>query len=338
MADATSPGLPLRKTTTAGLFLLGLLSTATTDARPGFTTPSTLATRASASSGCGNATSWKFDDDDHYTRNTTINSDDRQYLVHLPDDYNKDVASPVVLAFHGVGSSPESLEAASQLSESRQRLSDKGIIAVYPLGMDGAGGGASWEGAPYEDPDAKDIKFVNLILDELADNLCVDTSRMYASGFSNGGGFTHLLACTPSINTRVAAFGLASGAYYPGTHPGDACQPERKVPVVITHGDDDPVVHFDGETPDDSDRVLPAINNFSKNWAERNGRGRDDYEVSLLNDDDDVEVWSWGNDGEEGQVRRLRVKGMDHTWPAIGRAPFNLTEEVLLPFLERFAL
>ncbi|KAL1687215.1 carbohydrate esterase family 1 protein [Schizophyllum commune] len=322
----------------AGLILAGLLNVVSSGARPAFVAPSPLIVRTSKSPGCGNATSWKFDDDDHHTRNTTVGSDDRQYLIHLPEDYDEDSPSPVVLSFHGVGSSPESLEAASQLSEPRQRLADKGIIAVYPLGMDGTGGGASWEGAPYEDPDAKDIKFVNLILDELGDNLCVDTSRMYASGFSNGGGFTHLLACTPSVNTRVAAFGMASGAYYPGTHPGEACQPDRKVPVVITHGDDDPVVHFNGEMSDDSDRELPSISNFSKNWAERDGHEREDYEFSLLNDDEDVHVWKWGKDGEEGQVRRLRVVGMDHTWPAVGRAPFNLTEEVLLPFFEQYTL
>ena len=142
----------------AGLILAGLLSVASTDARSAFVAPSALHVRASKSPGCGNATSWKFDDDDHHTRNTTVGGDDRQYLVHLPEDYDEDSPSPIVLSFHGVGSSPESLEAASQLSEPRQRLADKGIIAVYPLGMDGTGGGASWEGAPYEDPDAKDVR------------------------------------------------------------------------------------------------------------------------------------------------------------------------------------
>ena len=89
--------------------------------------------------------------------NTTVGSDDRQYLIHLPEDYDEESPSPVVLSFHGVGSSPESLEAASQLSEPRQRLADKGIIAVYPQGLDGKGGGASWDGAPYAESDADDV-------------------------------------------------------------------------------------------------------------------------------------------------------------------------------------
>ena len=88
---------------------------------------------------------------------TTVAGNKRKYLVHLPDDYDADSSSPVVLSFHGVAGNSFGQEGDSQLSYHRQRLADKGIIAVYPQGLDGKGGGASWDGAPYAESDADDV-------------------------------------------------------------------------------------------------------------------------------------------------------------------------------------
>ncbi|KAI5891007.1 carbohydrate esterase family 1 protein [Schizophyllum commune H4-8] len=327
-----------RSAPAAALVLASLLSLL---AQPALAAPSAIDSRASKSSGCGSKSSWDFNDNNHHMHHTTVAGNKRKYLVHLPDDYDADSSSPVVLSFHGVAGNSFGQEGDSQLSYHRQRLADKGIIAVYPQGLDGKGGGASWDGAPYAESDADDIDFVHAILDELSDNLCVDTSRIYASGFSNGGGFTHLLACTPSINKRVAAFGMASGAYYPASHPGSKCDPGRKVPVLLTHGDGDPTVHFQGENPKTKTNLhnLPFISDFAKDWAERNGHERDSYDCSRLNGDDDVHLWTWGNDGDAGQVRRYRVLGMTHMWPSRPHnAPFNLSEEVLLPFFGQYTL
>ncbi|TRM67175.1 carbohydrate esterase family 1 protein [Schizophyllum amplum] len=304
------------------------------------------------SSGCGSSPSWDFNSKNHHTRNTTVDDHERQYLIHLPNDYDVDTAYPVVLSFHGANGNSAGQEDASQLSYDRQRLADRRIIAVYPQGVKGA-----WESAPYAEADAhdSDIRFVSTILDELEDNLCLDRNRVYSSGFSNGGGFNNLLACTPSINKRVAAFGLASGAYYPAAHPGSSCKPGRKVPVLMTHGDGDPQVHYHGEHTNASSHSarlsrLPNISHFAKDWAERNGFERDGYKCTRMEGTDKVHIWTWGGDDDDDedavQVQRYRVLGMNHIWPTTIKgqqrkheaAPFNLTEQVLLPFFEKYTL
>ncbi|KAL1739577.1 hypothetical protein HDZ31DRAFT_49150, partial [Schizophyllum fasciatum] len=183
-----------------------------------------------SSSGCGGDLKWKFDEDSHHVENTTIGGEERTYLVHIPENYDNSQAHPLVLSFHGAAADMHDQEKGSQLSLNRQRLNNMGLIAVYPQGMKGADGFTAWRGAPYSSQDANDIDFTGAILNDVAANLCVDQLRVYATGKSNGGGFTNRLACNANVTTRFAAFGLISGAYYPEALPGNDCKPGRKVP------------------------------------------------------------------------------------------------------------
>ena len=69
--------------------------------------------------------------------------------------------------------------------------------------------------------------------------LCVDTDRVFAAGFSNGGFMAHRLGC--ELADRFAAIGSVSGVL--GI---DSCQPSRAVPVIQIHGTSDPIVPYGG--------------------------------------------------------------------------------------------
>ncbi|TRM58706.1 Alpha/Beta hydrolase protein [Schizophyllum amplum] len=333
----------------AGIILTGLsVLTSLIPADAAFVpyTASTLRSRSgtNSSSGCDSDVSWDFDHDHHHVQNTTVGGEERTYLVHIPENYNHSLSHSLVVSFHGASANMYDQEQASQLSIAGQRLNGMGVITVFPQGLEGDNGRTAWRSAPYANEDADDIDFTGAVLNEVFDNLCVDQSRVYASGKSNGGGFTNRLACNANITSRFAAYGLISGAYYPDSLSGDDCKPGRKVPVLISHGDADETIKFDGETSDDDEEELPSINDFAENWAYRNGYEKDDYEMSQPHND--TNLWTWGDDGDEGQVRRYRIKGMDHIWPstiegldADGKsAPFNITESDLLPFFDQYTL
>ncbi|KAL1737849.1 Alpha/Beta hydrolase protein, partial [Schizophyllum fasciatum] len=173
--------------------------------------------------------------------------------------------------------------------------------------------------------------------------LCIDITRIYVSGKSNGGGFANRLACTPAVNNRVAAFGMASGAYYPEALLGNDCQPGRRVPILLTHGDADTTVPYHGK-PNNGANTEPDIDDFSEAWAARNGYNPSSFARSTPHVD--TNLWTWGFPGAPGQVKRYRVKGMEHIWPTtvVGSdkpglsAPFNLTQADLLPFFEQYTL
>jgi poly(3-hydroxybutyrate) depolymerase len=111
-----------------------------------------------------------------------------------------------------------------------------------------------WQG----DPDAKtdDVKFTLDLIDHISSKYCVDTDKIYASGKSNGGGFSaNILACDPVASNKIAAFAGIAGAYYQGTTSAgcDAktvpikCSPGRKpIPILETHGTADGVIPYNG--------------------------------------------------------------------------------------------
>ena len=117
----------------------------------------------SGSPNCGSDPGWKL-------YNSTINvtthvgDHERTYLVHVPEDYDKDTQHPVVLSFHGYGKTAEHQEVASQLSEPGNRINGIPIIAAYPQGLvgvgrsgDGSDGKYSWQASEYSSPNASDV-------------------------------------------------------------------------------------------------------------------------------------------------------------------------------------
>ncbi|KAJ7056912.1 hypothetical protein C8F01DRAFT_338131 [Mycena amicta] len=151
----------------------------------------------------------------------------RTFLVHLPAAYSPSTPGPHALK----------QERITGLSEVGVLINGKGIVAVYPEGQFGPGKNGNesiraWQGAPYSPPGVDDVAFTQELLSHLSDNLCLDSNRFYASGKSNGGGFTNLLACTPQTANLFAAFASVSPALYAGANPID-CAPGPPVPRAI---------------------------------------------------------------------------------------------------------
>ncbi|RJQ76741.1 poly(3-hydroxybutyrate) depolymerase [Pseudonocardiaceae bacterium YIM PH 21723] len=221
---------------------------------------------------------------------------EREYLLHVPDGYQRDKPSPVILAFHGAGGTDTVLEAFSDLST-------LDAIVLYPQGLKGSEGTA-WQGAPYASS-ADDVRFVQDLLDRTETDLCVDTTRIFATGKSNGGGFTALLACR--LADRIAAFAPVAGAYYPGTTQG--CESSPPVPMLEFHGTEDAVIHYEGGVRHGA--RYPAIGDWLTTWTEKDhcsaGKERRVAE--------DVVELEWSDCVAGAEVRHYRVEGGGHTWP-----------------------
>ena len=144
----------------------------------------------------------------------------RTYWIHLPAGFQPARPTPLALAFHGRKGTGSDIEAFSGIDA-------LDAIAVYPRGLPGPDGETAWQGAP-ENSGADDVRFVNTLLDRLEDTLCVDQSRIFATGKSEGGGFTALLACR--LPDRIAAFATVSGAFYRSTD----CTASPPVPIVVS--------------------------------------------------------------------------------------------------------
>ena len=126
-----------------------------------------------------------------------------------------------------------------------------------------------------------DTQFTDALLTYLENNYCLDTGRLFASGMSNGGGFTGgVAACDPNLSTRFAAFGPHSGALYTGTLDNGNCQPytvltntiaqsvcspgRKNVPMIEFHGDTDGTIGYFGGGR--RSYCLPAIPHWATDW------------------------------------------------------------------------
>ena len=187
----------------------------------------------------------------------------RLYRIHVPLGYAANAPTPLVLVFHGYGGTAASEDASSGFTPLAER---EGFLVVYPQGLL-INGSAFWASAGPVDEGIDETPFVTHLLDDVQRHYCVDPRRIFATGFSNGGGMTNFLACR--LAGRIAAFAPASGNYY--ALPG-GCHPSRPVPLVVFHGTADGIVPYDGipayESPD---WPLPSIPEYLHDWALRDG-------------------------------------------------------------------
>ena len=96
----------------------------------------------------------------------------------------------------------------------------------------------SWTGLTLG---GEDLKFIQQIINEVDRTYNIDRSRIYATGRSNGGGMTAVVAChLPHVFAGVAAVG---GAFYDPVNMG--CS-NRAIPFLIMHGTGDTMMKYHG--------------------------------------------------------------------------------------------
>ena len=139
---------------------------------------------------------------------------------------------PVIIALHAGGSSAAQFKRYAGLD----RLADRhGFVVAYP---DGSGRVLrSWNsrdccGAAKE-RGLDDVGFIVTVLHDVARQLPVDHTRVYATGHSNGAMMAHRLAA--EIPERIAAIAAVAGAM-----ALDHFGPGRPVPILHMHSVDDP--------------------------------------------------------------------------------------------------
>jgi polyhydroxybutyrate depolymerase len=87
-----------------------------------------------------------------------------------------------------------------------------------------------------------DVAFVKAMVAEIQETACIDPKRIYAVGFSMGGGMSHYLACHAAdvfAAVAPAAFDLLKENV-------DDCKPSRPITVISFRGTSDPIVPYAG--------------------------------------------------------------------------------------------
>ncbi|MBO5533447.1 MAG: dienelactone hydrolase family protein [Fibrobacter sp.] len=150
----------------------------------------------------------------------------------------------------------------------------EGVISLYPDGtsmkepksiqvMNMPG----WNVGPCCSDD-NDVDFTREMIAAVEEMVCIDKKRVYATGFSMGGGMAHQAACSMSdIFAAVATAGMDLNK----TNSAK-CEPERPIPVIMFRGTGDPVCRYQGGDSGYNDGLnfLGAEGSF-RFWAEKDG-------------------------------------------------------------------
>ena len=171
----------------------------------------------------------------------TYNGYDRTYLVHLPTGYSGIADLPLIIAMHGGFGNAFNMENQSQLSV---KADTENFIVVYPEGIEGGILGitswnAGWCCGYASNNNIDDVGFINTLLDTLIDQYSIDTTRIYATGMSNGGFMSYRLAC--ELSDRFAAIAPVAASM-----SMVSCNPVRSVPVIDFHSYLDTHIPYDG--------------------------------------------------------------------------------------------
>ena len=217
-------------------------------------------------------------------------------LLHVPRGATGRM--PLVMAFHGAYDDARGTSVYYGLS----RLADREQFAVlYPQ----ASHNRFWE---LRREQHEDVDQVRALLDRVERASCIDRSRVYATGVSNGGGFTARLGC--EMANRLAAIAPVAGGY----GPLGVCRPERPLPILEIHGTSDNVVPYGGTASKrrGSDSGFVSVSSFLREWTELDGcRGG----PTLATPQPGITRLTWRGCSGGSVVEHLKLEGTDHGWP-----------------------
>lgn len=166
----------------------------------------------------------------------TVNGKQRQYIMKLPDKYDKDRPYRLIFTWHPRGGSATKIVQGEDINHGGALpyyglppLANNSAIFVVPNGLNNGWANSGGEDVTFFDQMAKVVEA----------DLCVDTKLRFSTGFSYGAAMSYALACArPQVIRAVAVIsgGLLSGCSG-GTDP---------VAYYGQHGTSDSVLNVSG--------------------------------------------------------------------------------------------
>ncbi len=139
----------------------------------------------------------------------------REYILRVPDNYDNTKPYRLIMAYHWRSGNASQVANGGEGGSTEDPfyglwdLAENSTIFVAPEGLD----------AGWANTGDRDINLTDAILEQVQDDLCIDTTRIFATGFSYGGGMSYALACARADVFRGVA--LYAGAQLSGCNGGD---------------------------------------------------------------------------------------------------------------------
>jgi len=218
----------------------------------------------------------------------------REFFITLPKNYDNTKPHKLLFAMHCMGSNAEDFVHHSPDADhpspyyGQQNLDKEGnYIFVAPRG--------DTDGSPWRVNDDKDHQFFDKLLTTMEDNYCIDTSRVFVTGFSFGSMVTNSLAQVFQHRVRAAVtYAVADWNIYIPTNAG------KPIAWMDVHGSQDNLCSYS--------RLSSSITRILKNngpggtdvsseindWQKYSGSGHVCYDFKKVDPNHPVRVCTWG--------------------------------------------
>jgi polyhydroxybutyrate depolymerase len=200
------------------------------DARDTGTTPSDSAgggaplDGATPSPGCGSTSTQSG------TLSMMVGGVNRTYILKLPTTYNANTPYRMIFAWHHLTGNAAGIARGNYYGMDTPAYANGRAIFIAAEGSDTGNGELGWP-----DKNGADMAFARALLDWVKANLCVDTSRIFSTGWSYGGMFSEKLGCQlPDVFRAIAPMSASLG--------GTGSCVKHNVAAWISHGDMDATV------------------------------------------------------------------------------------------------
>ena len=168
-----------------------------------------------------------------------VGSENREYFITLPKNYDNTKPHKVLFAMHCMGSNAEDFVHHNPDQDhpspyyGQQKLDTEGnYIFVAPRG--------DTDGMPWSMNSDKDHKFIDQLITTINENYCVDTTRIFMTGFSFGAMVTNSMAQDMQHRLRaVAVYATADFNIYLPQNKG------KPIAWMAVHGKQDGTCPYD---------------------------------------------------------------------------------------------
>ena len=282
-------------------------------------TTTTTAPEARGSEGCGTPPDVEptGEPPGDVERTISAGGNDRLYRMTVPESYDPDTPTPLVLNLHGHSNNALT---QSHYSAMPTAAGERGVLVVAA-----DAGDTVWDYTP----EGADDDYLVALLDDIEDRYCVDLDRVHLAGMSLGAWRSALTACRHP--ERFASIALVTVE----VHPGCA------MPVIAFHGTADETAPY-GEGADPGVQVtgnlaaLPGARDNAASWAEAAGCER---EPGIEEPAEKTELRTFEDCDDGFDVQLYTMVGAGHVWPG---SPIDLpgafdhidATELILDFFE----
>jgi len=158
----------------------------------------------------------------------------RSFMLRIPSGYDNSHPYRLIFAFHWVGGTMNDVDGGGSSGAAwsyygLQAQANNSTIFVAPQGISNGWGNSG----------GQDITFVDDMIKQIEGDLCVDTTRIFAMGFSYGGAMSYAIACARAKVFRAVA--VYSGGQLSGCDGG-----KDPIAYLGIHGISDPTLNISG--------------------------------------------------------------------------------------------